>query len=825
MNARLAAAFLGASLTVLASAASAQTVSLATTAAAAAAPADDQAMLGEIVVTARRRSESLQEVPLTVNAVTSDQLQKLNLKQFSDVASIVPGLNLNTDPMASNSSASMRGVTFAVATAAEPTVALYMNDVPVQASFLFHSLYDVGQIEVLKGPQGTVRGISAPSGAITFTMRKPDLSDFGGYGEATVTDQMSRNFQGAVNIPIIKDVLAIRAAGVIDQNRVDGVTSINSSIKPRGVTKSERFSVSYEPGDIFNANVTYSHNDLDTTHFQEVSGPGHAGFTVGGVAYPASPAISPSDRLSLEEKPDTNRMRNDIVIAQIDSRIFGQHLSYVGGYMNEKIKTVGGSLHDLGNLLPGLDFKNFSVANYEATTQEIRLASDPAPDRVFDYTVGAYYQWVKLGGNFTSLAQLLSGAFGSPTAAPNLTAFDPRFGVSSSVDFPGTLQETSLFGSATLHLGANTELTGGVRHMWSIKDSTTVINTLDGLVNIVFPIPCQLVPNAGLTPGPSPGICTVPGRLVGSKTTRSSETPTIYNISLSHHFTRDLLVYADTGTSFRQAGQTIGLQGAINISNDPTLQTLIVHDPEHTRSYEVGFKSTWLDGRARLNAAVYRQRFTNLPVYVPNINYFNTTNNSQANFNFTASVDALVTGFDVDAAFQITHDWTASLQGSYADGKVKNSLVPCNVAGVTLSATNLVSLCPGGSSSRLPLWNATLQSEYTHPVNDKMDGFVRGLFTYYPENKRQEPGLAVDNYSVTNIYLGVRASDGAWEASLFARNLFNDSTATDISNIQENLDGQLKSFPSLIRPSGYFQTTTTAPREVGVSVHYALGSR
>jgi iron complex outermembrane receptor protein len=106
-----------------------------------------------------------------------------------------------------------------------------------------------------------------------------------------------------------------------------------------------------------------------------------------------------------------------------------------------------------------------------------------------------------------------------------------------------------------------------------------------------------------------------------------------------------------------------------------------------------------------------------------------------------------------------------------------------------------------------------------------MDGFVRGLFTYYPENKRQEPGLAVDNYSVTNIYLGVRASDGAWEASLFARNLFNDSTATDISNIQENLDGQLKSFPSLIRPSGYFQTTTTAPREVGVSVHYALGSR
>jgi iron complex outermembrane receptor protein len=840
MTVRLTTAFCGANLFALALAASAQAAPATMTAAAPAAAGNDEATLGEVVVTARRRSESLQEVPITVNAVTADTLQKLNLKQFSDIASVVPGLNLNTDPMAANNSASMRGVTFAVATGAEPTVALYMNDVPVQASFLFHSLYDVGQVEVLKGPQGTTRGISAPSGAITFTMRKPDLSDYGGYGDATVTDQGSRNFQGAINIPIIKDVLAIRAAGVVDHNRVDGVTSINSSLKPRALTTSERFSVSYEPSDIFNANVTYQHLDQDTTHFQQVSGPGHDGFSIGSVAYPASPAISPTDRLSVAQFPDQTKMRTDLVVGQIDSRIFGQHLSYVGSYMNQKTKSrqTGSSLLDLGNELPGVELKNSGPAFYKATTQEIRLASDPAPDRVFDYTLGAFYRWVETGGTFTSTGPLTAGAFGPYGATPVLADFDPRYVIRAATDYPGTLQETSLFGSATIHLDPNTELTGGVRHIWSINATNISINTLDAPINLGLPFPCSALQLGPQLPGFPAGSCSIPGQHIGTTNTRASETPTIYNISLSHHFTRDLLVYATTGTAFRPPTTTIGLQGALATTTDPTLASLIVHPSEHSRSYEVGFKSTWLDGRARLNAAIYRQKYSDLPIFVSNIPYFDTSSGQPSAFNFTASVDALVQGFDIDTAFQITHDWSVSLQGSYADGKIKGSLVPCSNPATPLSATHLVSLCPGGSSSTLPLWNASLQTEYTHPVTDNMDGFVRGLLTYYPENKRIEPGsgFAADKYSLMNLYLGVRAQDGSWEASIFARNIFDNKTATDVSPIEESLSNQLSLFYgpnnlfqnpalNLIHPTGYFSTAMTPPREVGVSFHYALGSR
>src|SRR5246500_2458553 len=245
MNHRLAAGLLGASAFALATAVHAQPAP-----AAPAAPPADQATLGEIVVTARRRSESLQEVPQTVNAVTADSLQKLNITKFDDVQSVVPGLSLQSSNTGYSAAASLRGVTFDVTTGAQPTVALYLNDAPVQALFLFQSLFDVGQVEVLKGPQGTTRGISAPSGAITVTTRKPYLSNFGGYADVPAADLRGRTAQGALNIPIIQDVLAVRAAAVIDQNDYDGVRSIHNSLRPRSSTAGERVSASFAPSDI-----------------------------------------------------------------------------------------------------------------------------------------------------------------------------------------------------------------------------------------------------------------------------------------------------------------------------------------------------------------------------------------------------------------------------------------------------------------------------------------------------------------------------------------------------------------------------------------------
>src|ERR1700756_6062904 len=117
-------AFAGVSIAAMSTAAAAQP-------APPAAPAAEGAVLGEIVVTARRRAESLQEVPQTVNAVTSDTLQKLNIKQFQDIQAVAPGLSLQQSNTGFQNTASLRGVTFDVNTGGQiATVATYLNDAP-----------------------------------------------------------------------------------------------------------------------------------------------------------------------------------------------------------------------------------------------------------------------------------------------------------------------------------------------------------------------------------------------------------------------------------------------------------------------------------------------------------------------------------------------------------------------------------------------------------------------------------------------------------------------------------------------------------------------
>jgi iron complex outermembrane receptor protein len=324
--------------------------------------------------------------------------------------------------------------------------------------------------------------------------------------------------------------------------------------------------------------------------------------------------------------------------------------------------------------------------------------------------------------------------------------------------------------------------------------------------------------------------------VVDGQHNRTSETPTIYNVALSHHVTRDVLVYASTGSSYRPPVASLGVAGALASSTDPVLRTLSFHPSETSRSYEVGVKAMFLGGRARLNASAFRQTFRNLTIFVPNINYLNTIQGAVTPQGFTASVDARVTGFDIDTAFQITHDWNLSAQLSYADGKVQGSLVPCNAPGAngpfnTVDPTSglaLISLCPGGSASRLPLWNAVLQSEYAHPVTHGMDGFIRALLTYYPENKnRVEPDFTVNAYSLLNLHAGVRGQNGAWEVSLFTRNALQTQRLLDRSPVAYDAAQLQLAFPHLIPEggSGYFGTVVTPRREVGVNVRYAWGSR
>jgi iron complex outermembrane recepter protein len=807
MTSRIRIALAGASLLALASTTAAHAAQPAEAPAAAPADvaADQPAELGEIVVTARRKSESLQQVPQSVTAVTSETLGKLNIQRLEDVTAVTPGLSLNTGASGYSVAASTRGVSFQSESAAAPTVAFYLNDAPVETSVLFQSLYDVGQIEVLRGPQGTTRGISAPSGAITVTTRKPVLGEYGGYINATVTDHQGRNVHGAVNVPIIQDVLAVRLAGIIDQTDYDGVRSLNNALRPSQKTSALRASIAFEPTDAFNALVTYQHMDRSLQGFAQVTGPG-AGFN--------GPAIASGDRLSVNDGISRISQHFDTVTAQIDSRIFGQHLSYVGSYGFQKIKAAENV--DRGNLVPGVELYNLAFSPQERTSHEIRLASEPAPGRFLDYTVGAFYQWIATDSE-AQQPQLLSGFFGNP-ASPSPFAINQRYQTNLSIVSPSRAEETSFFGSLTAHFTENTELTVGGRQIISRYVRTNDLGLQAGGINAT---PAGRLPfGGGCGPFTSTyaGFCDVPvaASAIPAPGKHSMKRPFIYNVSLSHRFNRDLMIYANTGSSWRYGPGVIGIT---NAGNDPTLAALQNLPDETSRSYEVGFKSTLLDGRARLNVALFRQTFKNLIIRTEPIQYL--ANNGQtispALFNFTLGVPATIEGFDIDTALQITPEWNATLAVSYADGRIDNGLVPCNAP---IPAGQVIAMCPSnGSTSRDPLWNLTLTSEYARPVYDNVDGFVRGLFNYYPENNRRSTALVIDDYSLLNLYAGLRSQDGAWEVALFAKNAFKTDEVLSRDANAYTISGN--PFGS----SGYFGTTYTPRREVGVNVRYAFGSR
>ncbi|MBY0423983.1 MAG: TonB-dependent receptor plug domain-containing protein, partial [Parvularculaceae bacterium] len=184
----------------------------------------------EILVQARRRGEDLQDVPLVVQAVTDEELNKLEIRRFEDIARLVPGLQLDANTTSPGTFASLRGVNFdSQASGASTTIEFYRNDAVISSSALFQAVYDVGQIEVLRGPQGTLRGRASPSGSITVATRRPELGAdaVGVSGQATYDSSNRWNINGAVNAPLIPDMLGVRFAGFVGENEGNGVTGIN----------------------------------------------------------------------------------------------------------------------------------------------------------------------------------------------------------------------------------------------------------------------------------------------------------------------------------------------------------------------------------------------------------------------------------------------------------------------------------------------------------------------------------------------------------------------------------------------------------------------
>ena len=845
-------------------------IALPTAAIAQEAPADEASADSEtIIVNARRNAEDVQDVPVTVQVVTGDSLQKRAITSVEEVSKIAPGLTLVN--AGSSTSVTLRGVTW-LPGSGTPATPIYINDIAFDPAQVIVSLFDVGQIEVLRGPQGTSRVAPSISGAVTITTRKPDLNEFGGYVQGLYGSGDHTDLQGAINVPIIKDVLAVRLAANIEDSNGSRIESVNSAIKSSYKDRSYRATVLLTPTDTLSFQAMYQQRKSRTLNFTQVAGtgsPGQAGFPGIRPTIAANfngPALTAADRASVQDFPSINDQHIDLLTFNASWDVFGHNVSYnYGRQFNRSGPTINAV--DPLNILPGFEaytfVKNNGLPKY--TVQELRISSLPADEnRPFDYDIGWYSKHSGGRGLNFSAPTYLTGAFGNPiTATPGLvTTPDPRYVLSSDTNILIGQKFDSFYGNIRFHLTDRTELSGGLAIVRDRIPVTLAINTgaaisstgsfaairgsliqaaNAGLFNGVFGNPVNAVaflsspaftceaargfigqPTA-VTSTINPGTCDVsipagprPGQVNNDKYNKA-----LYNFSLSHKFTDDFLVYATTGTSFRTGLPAI---------NNPGLPTaLVTPAPEAATSYEIGVKSSF--GNAfRINAAVFQLDYKDQLTTFEGIQYFNTVSGrtAQTSLAFYRNIDAQVRGFELEIAAKPIDNLSLGANISYSKIKSQGGDVPCNDTTRPINAANPINICTLGKGRVLNTqapFQATINGGYEIPFSGSLGGYFR--FSVNHQGKNPNFGnfrtgttfKSTPSYQIVDLFAGINGGDNAWDVGFYAKNVFDKqlelARVATINSV----------YPGFSAPSGYDVIRSSLPREIGVTARFSFGSR
>lgn len=817
-------------------------LSIASPAYAQDAQSDDGegAVTGEIIVTARRRDEAVQDVPAVVNAVTADTIEKLNLRKLEDIAAVVPGLTLTPNANGIGSVTTIRGINFDVNQSGNSgTVEFYYNDAPISSNPVLQGMFDVGQIEVSRGPQGTLKGRASPSGAINIGTRRPNLREYGGQVNATVNTIEGWNVNGAVNVPLIAEKFALRVAGLFSDDQVNRVRPVVPHKAIDNDAKAARISLRADPFDgLLLLDFVYQWQKREGRFYDQVESANQVPASASLAASPVT--IRAQDRQAYSPLQRDANQEFNIYNWSAQLSHFGQKLVYVGQSITQHLNSFAPA--DQAGIFAnpvtptGARLGGISDTNSQNTSHEIRLQNLDRVAGMFDYVVG-YLQYKT--NSITKPTQAIAATTSSP--APGLGVVSNLLSVtrSNSLRYNGPGKEQSVFGNITVHIGDATEISGGMRHIWYKNPSG--LQSLVGSVDVGKELP-------------------VGGTWVEVPTffRLSDVTANVYAASIKHNFSDDLMVYGSFGTSWRPETVVIGFP-----TNFPTAaqNRFLGTPPEKSKSFEVGIKSDWLDKRLRVNLTAYLQKFTNYPYRTPGAVFFIDYGNPAVptapvvrSNAMVASMPVEVKGLEAELTFRPNSNFMAGAVISFADGKIKNGDLPCtdtrnNSSGAlgkdgipdivttppTLAEMQAATGLDGVAACKVTQrantsspFSFTLQSEYSRPLNNSIDGYVRGLYAFRG-NSLNDPANAIDNvksYGILNLYAGVRDPDGNWEVSLFAKNLLNTFRVTSRgSTVSSTRTTPVGGANTLYSFTNYYGISSTEPREFGINLRWAFGSR
>lgn len=735
--------------------------------------------LEEIIVTAQKRTESVRDIPSTVNALTDEQLQDFNVFDLESIESLSAGLQLNKLD-ARRQTITIRGITADPDNVAKQPISIYWNGVPVRSQVGFSAIYDLERIEVLRGPQGTLQGRTDPAGAILMYTRRPNASRTDGYIQQTFSDNEGSNTQFAASLPIIENKLAVRLSGVFDENEGQGIENITTGQGQQNRNKSGRLSVDWLPTDNFSAMLTYQHIEKEVDFPEPIEGtPGALAAINPGLA---GLDLDVDDRFAIHQGINENIERTDFVSLNLEWTLAGHTLTSVTGWHRWNQDNVIDI--DIANVLP-LPQMQRTQTDDKSVIQELRLASDTG--QFWEYLVGAYYEDSKSG---TTNSTDVSGSFalgGLPVAPGD---------VITAIDIPIENKTWAVFTHNTFNLTDATNLQIGVRYQeverFNRADATFVNKTFlpDAFLQTALPF----------------------GPLINDDQSDDKASAVTGGLTLSHHLNPDIMVYGSYNRSFRPAGVTV--------TPTPLSGDTLLFDEETSDAYELGFKSTLADGRFQLNGALFYQvydgylaRADQIAARVPDTGEIVAVLGG-----LTYNADTIVQGVEFDFSGQLTETWSFGGGFSYTDSRFDDGVkAPCN-APIPPGAQVATCLVEGDRVSALPDFAVNLRTEYYVPLGDT-EWFIRGLYNFTSEqDNRLVKGEVVPSYATLNLYTGLRADDGSWSVEVWAENVTDREEKAFVSNpIFFDAGGT-------VLESNFRRNNLIQPRTIGITARYNFSS-
>ena len=685
----------------------------------------------EIVVTASKRGDQLiQDIPITVQAISGQRLEEIGALDFNDYFRLVPGLSVN-DQGPGHKTYIVRGISSSGA----GTVGLYFDETIVTGEFLSSEggrqpdirLFDMNRVEVLKGPQGTTFGSSSLSGTIRWIPNAPDLSQFdaqlGGTLNSTKdADSASWMVDAMVNMPLVADRVALRLAGTainkegyIDTRFAEDVNNDEST--------AVRAMLAFQATDNLMFSLTAMMQDSETD--------GRSGHMDLLIDLPASPSLNggpaPSDHwnnaLSVEpfdDDIDLYNLKGEYTAPWGTITATTSILDRETDYFRDASAEI--------EIITGLAFPAdgsgqttiIQPQDRKLTSGELRFSS--TWDGPIQLLIGGFTQ--KEERHFQSAVITVDPATGRVTSS-STALLDRR------VDTE--IVEIATFGELTWQATDRLALTGGVRWFdFDLDEQATAVTGFPG------------------TPGSGPG-----------NPLSSQESDTIFKLNVGYDFTDEILGYATFSQGYRAGG-----------SNDQTAASLAgVQIPagfgsDSVDNYEIGLKSTLMDRRLVFNAAAFFMDWTDIQVLrraiAPGGLQFAYRGNGGA---------AEVTGLEFEVQAYPSDNLQLGATLGYTEAELTEDL-PVATDGLD-----------GDRLPYVPEYSFSLNGRYQFPAFTSFGGtgFVGGDLSFQDDQvNRLRPTdptyRQIDSYSVLNLRVGVEGEQ--WSAIVGVNNVFDEDETT-----------------------------------------------